>query len=136
MQIKEMKGRKFTLTNVGSFPLEFNCSFIRSSLIEGESTTNITPVAAKLQQTALVGRSKIEREAILWEKVQSTISFNPDSGTVQKNEQTGIELKFNPQQIISIQSLVAAIKITNGPTYYFNLSGGGYRPQLEFEWLE
>jgi hypothetical protein len=104
--------------------------------VEGTSTTKITPVDAQLQRAAITGRSKIERETSLWERVQAAVHFVPDQGTVGRGDQTQIELRFNPTQTLSLQSLVATITITNGPAYYFNISGGGYRPVMKFDWTD
>jgi hypothetical protein len=136
LQIKDSRSKKLTLSNVGAYPLDYSCELIRSSLIEGASTTDVSPVNAQLQHGSITGRSKIEREITLWDKVRTSFQFIPNQGTVGRQEQTQIELRFRPLQTLSVQSLVATVSITNGPTYYFNISGGGYRPVLKFDWLE
>jgi uncharacterized cupredoxin-like copper-binding protein len=136
VQVKDTRKRRFTLLNTGKFPLEYSFSLVRTSVIEGESTTRVVSAPADLLHNAsLAGRGKLEHEARFWERVSAALHFTPEFGTLKPGEEVQIELSFVAQDPISISSVVATLSITYGNMYYFNISCCAYRPQLNFSWL-
>jgi len=126
VQIQEQRQRRVTITNTGTFPLEFAWTVGPAPSLAPQPGSDLGAVA-RTSRAALHAAQAATRGAV---------SVVPAVGTVAKGERVTCAITFRPTAPCVIDGLPLWCRITNGPQYSFVASGRGYRPHLEFSFTE